>query len=121
MKSVGPIIKKHIEANGLKKCDVAAKAGISYNYLSTIFKQDSCDAELLERICFACGLHPADFFDDNTSSNFGCDNSATTIVGDATISVGSDAALRELLAEKERTIRILLRSIENGTKTGHIH
>ena len=47
MKHIGSILKEHIEKMGLKKGDVATKAGITYNYLSTIFKQSSCDAALL--------------------------------------------------------------------------
>lgn len=121
MKPVGPIIKKFIEENQLKKMEVAKKVGISYNYLSTIFLKNSIDAELLERICFAINLNPTTFFE--TSEEMATRNyrdiKATTRVGNSTVSIldGSlcDKLLQEkerMIEEKERTIQILLKSLE---------
>lgn len=130
MKPVGPIIKKFIEENQLKKMEVAKKVGISYNYLSTIFLKNSIDAELLERICFAINLNPTTFFE--TSEEMATRNyrdiKATTRVDNSTVSIvdGSlcDKLLQEkerMIEEKERTIQILLKSLERipVSESGH--
>lgn len=113
MKHVGKILKKHIEDNHLKKGQIAAQAGISYNYLSTIFKQESIDAELLERLFVAAGLHPAIVFDvpEQVSKNFS-DIIAQTILGNASVNISQNENLRELLAEKERIIAEKERTIQ---------
>lgn len=113
MKHVGQLLKKHIEDNHLIKGKIAAQAGISYNYLSTIFKQKSCDADLLERLFVAAGLHPAVVFDvpDQVSKNFS-DIIAQTILGDASVQINQNENLRELLAEKERIIAEKERTIQ---------
>lgn len=116
MKNVGQILKKHIEDNHLKKGDIAKAAGITYNYLSTIFKQETCDARLLEKLFVAAGLHPAMVFDvpEQINKSF-CDIVAQTVLGDATVQINQTENMRELLeakeriiAEKERTIQILM-------------
>lgn len=113
MKHVGQLLKKHIEDNHLKKGQIAAQAGISYNYLSTIFKQESIDAELLERLFVAAGLHPAIVFDvpEQVSKNFS-DIIAQTILGNASVNISQNENLRELLAEKERIIAEKERTIQ---------
>lgn len=113
MKHAGKILKKHIEDNHLKKGQIAAQAGISYNYLSTIFKQESIDAELLERLFVAAGLHPAIVFDvpEQVSKNFS-DIIAQTILGNASVNISQNENLRELLAEKERIIAEKERTIQ---------
>lgn len=113
MKHVGQLLKKHIEDNHLKKGQIAAQAGISYNYLSTIFKQSSIDAELLERLFVAVGLHPAIVFDvpEQVSKNFS-DIIAQTILGNASVNISQNENLRELLAEKERMIAEKERTIQ---------
>ena len=113
MKHVGEILKKHIEDNHLKKREIAAQAGISYNYLSTIFKQSSIDAELLERLFVAVGLQPAIVFDvpEQVSKNFS-DIIAQTILGNASVNISQNENLRELLAEKERIIAEKERTIQ---------
>lgn len=106
MKPVGPIIKKHIEDNGLKKGEIANLVGITYNYLSTIFNKSSIDADLLERICVAIKLNPLVFFDitDMQSKQYS-DISATTFVGNAAVQIGRDSWPEKLLEEKERLIQ----------------
>lgn len=113
MKHVGQLLKKHIEDNHLKKGEIAKTAGISYNYLSTIFKQPSCDADLLERLYVAAGLHPAIVFDvpEQVSKNFS-DIIAQTILGNASVNISQNENLRELLAEKERIISEKERTIQ---------
>lgn len=134
MKPIGPIIKKHIEENGLVKKDIAGTVGISYNYLSTIFNKTTIDAELLEKICVAIKLNPAVFFDvtPEMQSKQYSDISATTFVGNAAVQIGRDiltekiieekerviAEKDKLLEEKERTIQILL-DRKSGTDSGH--
>jgi len=113
MKHVGQLLKKHIEDNHLKKGQIAAQAGISYNYLSTIFKQESIDAELLERLFVAVGLHPAVVFDvpEQVSKSF-ADIIAQTLMGNASVQINQNENLRELLAEKERIIAEKERTIQ---------
>lgn len=105
MRHIGQILKKHIEENHLKKGQIAEKAGISYNYLSTIFKQASCDADLLERLYVAAGLHPGIVFDvpEHVTKAFS-DIYARTLLGNASIQINQNENLRELIAEKERII-----------------
>lgn len=122
MKHVGQILKKHIEDNHMKKGDVATAVGISYNYLSTIFKQESIDAKLLERLFVAVGLHPAIVFDvpEQVSKNYS-DIMAQTILGNASVQINQNENLRELLAEKERIIAEKERTIQillGNTKPG---
>lgn len=116
MKHIGQILKKHIEDNHLKKGQIAQQAGISCNYLSAVFKQKSCDADLLERLYVAAGLHPGIVFDvpEQVNKSFS-DIMAQTILGNASVQINQNENLRELLtekeriiAEKERTIQILL-------------
>ena len=113
MKHIGKLLKKHIEDNHLKKGQIAAQAGISYNYLSTIFKQPSCDADLLERLYVAAGLHPAIVFDvpEQVNKHFS-DIMAQTILGNASVQINQNENLRELLAEKERIIAEKERTIQ---------
>lgn len=113
MKHIGQILKKHIETNHLKKGQIASQAGISYNYLSTIFKQASCDADLLERLYVAAGLHPGIVFDvpEQVNKNFS-DIYAHTMLGNASIQINQYENLRELLAEKERIIAEKERTIQ---------
>lgn len=113
MKHIGQILKKYLEDNHLKKGQIAAQAGISYNYLSTIFKQESIDAKLLERLFVAAGLHPAIVFDvpEQVSKNFS-DIIAQTILGNASVNISQNENLRELLAEKERIIAEKERTIQ---------
>ena len=118
MKNVGQILKRHIEDNHLKKGEIAKSVGISYNYLSTLFKQDTMDAKLVENLFVAFGLHPAIVFDvpEQMTKKF-CDIYAQTVLGNATVQITEAENLRELLeekeriiAEKERTIQILMAS-----------
>ena len=69
MKHLGQLLKKHIETNNLKKRDVSAAAGITSNYLSTLFNKESMDCELWEKLCLATGINPAVAFDVPLSSS----------------------------------------------------
>lgn len=124
MRHIGQLLKEHIESHQLKKRDVAESAGITYNYLSTIFRQKSCDAELWERLCHASGLNPAIAFDstDGYVKNYS-DIHAQTVVGPATVNIATEQkVLLDLLAEKERLIQVLLATsgIKIGTESEQI-
>ena len=63
----------------------------------------------LDKICKAIGISASYFFDD-THGNHVSDISATTLFGNANVNItqGEVKMLKELLAEKERTIKILM-------------
>ncbi|MGN0236774.1 MAG: helix-turn-helix domain-containing protein [Lepagella sp.] len=113
MKHIGKILKNHIESHHLVKGQVAKQVGISYNYLSTIFRQPSVDAGLLERLCVAVGLHPSVMFDvpADIENNYQ-DISAQTILGNAKVEINSSDSLRALISEKERIIAEKERTIQ---------
>lgn len=120
MKHVGQTLKNHIESNHLKKRDIADSVGISYNYLSTIFTRPSIDCELLEKLCAAVGIPTGIFFEDGggAAKSFSDIHQNTLVVSPA-ISVNDAYTLQALLAEKERTIQILMaaKGFATGTKT----
>lgn len=116
MKHAGQILKDHIEKNGLVKGDIAKAVGISYNYLSTLFKKASFDTELLEKLYVAAGLHPAVVFDvpEKIQKNYS-DIEAQAFLGTAMVNIGQNENMRELLdakdriiEEKERIIQLLM-------------
>lgn len=121
MKHLGQLLKKHVETNNIKKRDVANAAGISFNYLSTLFNKPSMDCELWEKLCVATGLNPATAFDGPVGGNKSySDIQAHTVVGPATVMIGAEQKpLLDLLAEKERLIQVLLASsgLKIGTKS----
>lgn len=121
MKHLGQLLKKHIETNNIKKRDVANAAGISFNYLSTLFNKPSMDCELWEKLCAATRLNPATAFDVPVGGNKSySDIQAHTVVGPATVMIGAEQKpLLDLLAEKERLIQVLLAAsgLKIGTKS----
>ncbi|MDE7025636.1 MAG: helix-turn-helix domain-containing protein [Paramuribaculum sp.] len=120
MKHLGQLLKKHIETNNLKKRDVSAAAGITSNYLSTLFNKETMDCELWEKLCLASGINPAVAFDVPLSSSKSySDIYAQTVLGPATVTIGAEQkTLLDLLAEKERLIQVLLAA--SGLKIGTI-
>lgn len=123
MKHLGQLLKDHIESNRLKKRDIADKAGITPNYLSTLFKDDDMDCSLWEKLCVASGLNPAIAFEAQSGVNKSySDIQAHTMVGPATVMIGAEQkTLLDLLAEKERLIQVLMAAsgLKIGTKTEH--
>ena len=113
MKHIGKTLKDYIESHKLVKGDVAKQVGISYNYLSTIFKQPSVDANLLERLCIAIGLHPSEVFEvpEDIETRYQ-DIWAKTLLGNAKVEINSNENLRALLHEKERIIEEKERTIQ---------
>ena len=113
MKHIGKTLKDYIESHKLVKGDVAKQVGISYNYLSTIFKQSSVDADLLERLCIAIGLHQREVFEvpEDIETRYQ-DIWAKTLLGNAKVEINSNENLRALLHEKERIIEEKERTIQ---------
>ena len=113
MKHIGQTLKEYIESHQLVKGEVAKQVGISYNYLSTIFKQPSLDAKLLEKLCVAIGLHPSEVFDvPEEIENRYKDIWAKTLLGNAKVEINASENLRALIAEKERIIEEKERTIQ---------
>lgn len=119
MKHVGITVKNLVESKGIKKAQFAHDIGLAHaESLSRIFRSKSVQCDMLEKICRALNVPPAYFFDDAEAPT--ATAQASTFIGNANASAvaqsGEMATLRELLAEKERTIQILLGKI--GAKTG---
>lgn len=119
MLHIGNEIKKVIESNHLVKQDVAEQLGVTPTYLARMFNQSDMKCSSLDRVCKVIGLSAAHIFEQESLVNVQ-NVSANSIIGNAkaelNVTPGEVATLRELLDEKERTIRILLAQI--GTKTG---
>ncbi len=111
MKHIGNELFSIIEQKRLVKKAIAEQVGITPVYLSSIMKKDSIDAELLEKISKAVGVSPAYFFDDyEADSNHIGDVNASAVMGVASVNItqGEVDLLKTMLAEKERTIKILM-------------
>ena len=111
MKHIGQTISAILERKRLTQKHVAEKIGISAVYMNHILKKDSIDCALLERICNALNVSPSLFFDENShSQNIVGSNNIQAI--NSTIALEAKERevelLKEVLAEKERTIKILL-------------
>lgn len=119
MLHIGNEIKKIIESNHLVKQDVAEQLGVTPTYLARMFNQSDMKCSSLDKVCKVIGLSAAHIFEQESQVNVQ-NVSANSIIGNAkaelNVTPGEVATLRELLDEKERTIRILLAQI--GTKTG---
>ena len=120
MKPIGPILKRYIEENSLKKTEIAEKVGITYNYLSTIFHKDTLDAALLEKLCVATGLNPIAFFETGLEGEtvHYSDIQARTKIGSAAVNINHNSAdFDRALADKERIIEEKNRLIEEKERT----
>ena len=109
MKNIGPELNRIMTERRIVRKDIAKEVGITPTYLSAIVRKNSIDCELLDKICKAIGISASYFFDD-THGNHVSDISATTLFGNANVNItqGEVKMLKELLAEKERTIKILM-------------
>lgn len=119
MLHIGNEIKKVIEGNHLVKQEVAEKLGVSPTYLARMFNMEDMKCSSLDKVCKVIGLSAAHIFEQESQVSVK-NVSANTVIGDARTEVnvtpGEMATLRELLAEKERTIQILMAQI--GTVSG---
>lgn len=123
MKHAGELIKNHIETNKLVKKNVAESVGITPTYLSSLFKEESMECALLEKICHTIGMNPAVVFDTpGAGAQMLSDIKASTVIGPATVTIGETKALQDLLAEKERLIQVLMATsgIKIGTESGQL-
>ena len=119
MLHIGNEIKKAIESNHLVKQDVAEQLGVSPTYLARMFNQNDMKCSMLDRVSKVTGLSVSHIFEQEGQVSVQ-NVSANSVIGNAKAEVnvapGEVATLRELLAEKERTIQILMAQI--GTISG---
>ena len=119
MLHIGNEIKKAIESNHLVKQDVAERLGVSPTYLARMFNQNDMKCSMLDRVSKVIGLSVSHIFEQEGQVSVQ-NVSANSVIGNAKAEVnvtpGEVATLRELLAEKERTIQILMAQI--GTISG---
>lgn len=119
MLHIGNEIKKVIESNHLVKQDVAERLGVSPTYLARMFNQNDMKCSMLDRVSKVIGLSVSHIFEQEGQVSVQ-NVSANSVIGNAKAEVnvtpGEVATLRELLAEKERTIQILMAQI--GTISG---
>lgn len=117
MRHIGTTLKTFIEQNRIPKTEVAMRAGISKTYLSTIFNKPNLDAAMLEKLCAAIGLSPMAFFDMIPAQPAGPTGiSAGSILGTASVSMANEKLYNDIIADKERTICILLETIDDLRK-----
>lgn len=124
MKNIGSEADRIIREKKLKKKEIAAQMGITDVYLSQIFKKESIDAYLLEKLSRAVRVPISFWFDESININKSIANgegSAASIYGNATAGIISNKDqeiqhLKQLLKEKERTIQILMDKMDLGKK-----
>lgn len=116
MKHIGCEADRIIREKRLKKRDIASLMGITDVYLSQIFKKESIDASLLEKLSQAIRVPISYWFDETNSINqsiVNSDGSAVSVYGNATAGIMADKDkeiehLKQLLSEKERLIQVLM-------------
>ena len=111
MRNCGSIIETEIERQRIKRQDISAYIGFSAQNLSRVLKKESMDSAMLEKFCEYLRLDPADFFDyrpEYLGSGVKVGDIRQRVgIGDASVSIGRDEALQQLLAEKDARIRAL--------------
>ena len=109
MKNIGPELNRNMTERRIVRKDNPKQVRITQTNLSSNDRKNSIDSELFDKICKALGISASYFFDD-THGNHVSDISATTLFGNANVNItqGEVKMLKELLAEKERTIKILM-------------
>lgn len=114
MKHIGNELNVVLSTRRIKKKVFAEKLGMSDVNLSKVLKKDSVDAELLERITNLLQLPINFWFDENVTLNSLKSNPdlKESLSTDSNQCDAEINFLRTLLAEKERTIQILMRSAD---------
>lgn len=114
MKNVGYEIHRIIEDKHLVKKQIAEKLGMSASQFVQMRRKSNLDCATLEKLCNIVGINPLYFFDEWNGGGISVgDISNSSVAGDATVNVGAqrqtEQVLRDLLAEKERMIQVLLK------------
>lgn len=111
MKHIGNTLAQIIEERNITQKSVADKMKITTVYMSKILRKDSIDCALLERFCQALDVPPSMFFDTPEQPQTIVGNNNIQAVN-CTIALAAKERevelLKELLADKERTIKILM-------------
>lgn len=108
------IIRDLADTKNISLKDIANKIGISADGLQKIIRNGSTKTATIEEIARILEVPVGIFFDDNKGSNhtIAHNGSAASIYGNASVGENDKdkeiAHLREIVAEKERTIQILL-------------
>lgn len=108
------IIRDLAETKNISLRDIAKKIGISEDGLQKIIRNDSTKTATIEEIASILEVPVGIFFDDNKGLNqpIAHNGSAASIYGNASVGESDKdkeiAHLREIVAEKERTIQILM-------------
>lgn len=119
MKHIGNELNTVLSARRIKKKVFAEKLGMTDVNLSKILKKKSVDAELLERISILLDMPIHFWFDEGVSLH-----SLELEAGDSYVPALSRKSqdpevelLRALLAEKERTIQLLIKRVSTANPT----
>ena len=122
MRHLGNIIREAIETRGLKKSEVAEKAGITAQDLSGTLGKEDLYCSKWEKLCAAIGIDPSIAFQEHNGgdNNF----SVSTVIGPATLNINQERKAYQdliqekerMIQEKERLIQFLMKSqgLENG-------
>lgn len=107
------IIRDLADRKNLSLRDIARRLGISEDGLQKIIRNDSTKTATIEEIAEILEVPVGTFFDDNKYFNQSVahNGSAASVYGNASVGDDKDkeiAHLKEIIAEKERTIQILL-------------
>lgn len=107
---LGEKLKIAIKDAGFSVAEVAQDAGMSEQNLYKVFKKDSIQSDVLERICRKIGIPVTHFFDPGvTQTPQGNSHNVTHQKGgtiNQTISIGEKECLQQLLAAKEKIIEL---------------
>ena len=104
MKQIGKELEIIIRQRGIVKNALAKELDITPTWLSKLFRRDSIDCALLDKICRFVGISPAYFFDIDLEPMGGHVDAMQVDALKREVEV-----LRELARDKERTIQILLK------------
>lgn len=117
MKNIGEEIDRIVKKKGLLKKNIAEKLGMTPVNFSKIMKKDNIDCKLLESICKAIDVSPALFFID-VEENETPENEVNKPKEHFHNFQSENELLKMIIAEKERTIKMLMDIKGIGTISG---